>query len=131
MSGCIFASQTNTSLAGGGSVAMSIGGFGRNSFSVQQGVLPVNASFVGCVFMSDGNPQTTARTITLEMTGTDRYTCSCPSGSSYQSIVGTSVSGGYPFDLDANNGYYLQIKTSGTSTNAKSWNVILYYQQYA
>jgi hypothetical protein len=39
---------------------MSIGGFARTSFSIQQGILPINVVFFGCAFMSDGANQSTA-----------------------------------------------------------------------
>jgi hypothetical protein len=126
--GVIFANQSTTSLSGGGSVPMSIGGFARTTFSIQQGVLPINVVFFGCAFMSDNANQTTARRITLEMTGVDRYYVDVPTGANYRSLVGTPLTSNWA--LPANNGYYLQIKSSGTSTTAKDWNIALYYYQY-
>ena len=125
LSGVIWANQVNTTITVAG-VPMSIGGFTKNTASVQEGILPTNARFYACAFMSDAADQTTARTITLEMTGVNRASVNCPVGANYRSLL-TYIT---PYDLNAGLSYYLQIKTSGTSTTHKAWNIALYYYQY-
>jgi hypothetical protein len=125
--GVIYANQTNNTITTGG-VAMSIGGFAKTDNACQQSQLPINVVFFGCVFWSDSANQTTARRITLEMTGVDRYYVDCPTGSNYRSLTGVAMTANW--SLPASNGYYLQIKTSGSSDTHKSWNIALYYYQY-
>jgi hypothetical protein len=107
---------------------MSIGGFAKTDNSCQQSQLPINVVFFGCAFWSNSADQTAQCRITLEMTGVDRYYYDVPIGTNYRSGTGTALTSNW--SLPANNGYYLQIKTSANTTTHKAWNIALYYYQY-
>jgi hypothetical protein len=139
ITGILYLNQSTTPIgvASNNSTSMCIGGFAATSYSCQQCVLPFDCIVYAATFLSDNGPQDTEANITLQICGgsmngleldVQEVTVNCPAGlavdSYYRSLQGTVNK-----YLKANNAWYCQIYSDTNSTNAKNWNVMLFYKQ--